>query len=243
MMPLTDAPAALRWFNELPPGEDRWEMVLPLATKLAAIDPQAALQLILSEPPRGKDYENSITQAVTQFAAQNDLAQSTQFIQQIQDPKAYAQALGQLAMVKFAGRPHEAFAYLQANSHGDWQPAALRMLSELQYNTLGNIDANAAEILKLDLPRLGSDVGVRAAALCKIWIDRQVPFAKPLEWTQQLPPAMARDARLQLAKHPHLKPASVQDYQKWLRTAPIAQAERNKLSTVLANRPGPKMTK
>ena len=39
-----------------------------------------------------------MSHAVTQFSAQNDLAQSTQFIQQITDPKMYAEALGQIAV-------------------------------------------------------------------------------------------------------------------------------------------------
>jgi len=192
--------------------------------------------LVQSEGLRGNEYERVVSNAVTQFTARHDLAQSTQFIQQITDPVRYAEALGQLAMVKFTGRPQEAFVYLQAHARGDWQPAALRMLTELYYNKLGNIDANAAEILKLDLPRLGPEVAQRAQILCKIWIDHQAPIAVPLAWTQQLPATLGRDTRLQLAKNYDLKPTTLHHYQAWAKTAPITPAERTKLLTLLGNR-------
>ncbi len=220
----------------MPAGKDRQELAIALVRRLAAVDPQTTLDLVQSEGLRGQEYDKVISNAVTQFTAQNDLAKSTQFIQQITDPKMYADALGQLAMVKFAGRPHEAFTYLQTNSRGDWHPAALRMLTDLYYNKLGNIDANAAEILKLDLPRLGPEVAKRASVLSKIWIDHEVPLAVPLAWTQQLPAPMGREARLQLAKHQDLRPHTVQQYQAWTLTALITPAERTQLLNVLGKR-------
>ncbi len=234
MASLSDAPALAQWLEQLPAGEDRKYLAIALVRRLAVVDPQTTLELGLSEGLSGPDYDKVVSHAVTQFSAQNDLAQSTQFIQQITDPKMYAEALGQIAMVKFAGRPQEAFAYLQANSRGDWQPAALRMLSELYYNKLGNIGANAAEILKLDLQRLGPEVPKRASIFCKIWIDNQTPVAVPLAWTQQLPGTMGREARLQLAKNEQLKPTHVGQFREWAQTADIPAAERTKLLTQLS---------
>ncbi|MCB1209247.1 MAG: sigma-70 family RNA polymerase sigma factor [Verrucomicrobiales bacterium] len=234
MVSLSDAPALAEWLKQLPAGEDRKYLALALVRRLAAVDPQTTLDLGQSEGLRGPDYDKVVSNAVTQFSAQNDLAQSTQFIQQIRDPKMYAEALGQIAMVKFAGRPQEAFAYLQANSRGDWQPAALRMLSEVYYNKLGNIGANAAEILKLDLQRLGAEVPKRASLFCKIWIDHQTPVAIPLAWTQQLPGTMGREARLQLAKNAQLKPTDLGQFRDWVQTAAIPAAERTKLLNQLS---------
>ena len=233
MVSLADAPALARWLEQLPVGKDRKHLALALVRRLAAVDPQTTLELGLSEGLSGSDYDKVVSNAVTQFSAQNDLAHSTQFIQQITDSKMYAEALGQIAMVKFAGRPQEAFAYLQANSRGDWQPAALRMLSELYYNKLGNIGANAAEMLKLDLQRLGPEVPKRASIFCKIWIDNQTPVAVPLAWTQQLPGTMGREARLQLAKNEQLKPTDVVQFREWAQSAAIPAAERTKLLTQL----------
>jgi RNA polymerase sigma factor (sigma-70 family) len=238
MMTPQDAKAAAEWVKQLPPGKERQDVALALSRRLAAVDPQAALDLMHTSGLRGKEYDIALSHAVTQFAAQNDLAESTQFIQQIADPKAYADALGQLAMVKFAGHPQEAFAYLQANSRGDWQPAALRMLSEVYYNKLGNIDANAAEILKLDLARLGTEAPLRASNFCKIWIDHQVPVGVPLAWTQQLPGNMGRETRLQLARNKELKPAALETLHAWVQIAPISPAERAQLQTVLGKRLG-----
>lgn len=234
MMTLQDAKAAAEWVKQLPPGKDRQDIVLALSKRLAAVDPQATVDLVHIAGMGGPEYEIAISHAVTEFAAQNDLAQSTQFIQQIADPGMYAEALGHLAMVKFPGRLQEAYAYLQAHSRGDWQSAALRMLSELYYNKLGNIDANAAEILKLDLQRLGPEVAQRAGNFCKIWVDHEVPLEVPLAWTQQLPPAMGRNARLQLARRKDLRTATVQQFQIWAQTAPIAPAERTQLLNALS---------
>ncbi|MES2507699.1 MAG: sigma-70 family RNA polymerase sigma factor [Verrucomicrobiota bacterium] len=238
LMPLPDASAAAQWLKQLPAGKNRQELAVDLVRRLAAVDPQATLDLVQSEGLSGKEYDVSVSQAVIQFAAQNDLAQSTQFIQQITDPRMYAEALGQLAMIKFPGHPKEAFAYLQANTRGDWEAAALRMLSDLYYNKLGNIDANAAEILKLDLARLGPEAAQRASNLCKIWIDHQAPVAVPLAWTQQLPGPMGRATRLQLARNRELKPAALEQFQTWSQTAPISPAERAQLQTVLNKRLG-----
>lgn len=238
MIPLRDASAAAQWLKQLPAGKERTELATALTRRLAAVDPQATLSLVQSEGLRGAAYADSISHAVTQFAAQNDLAQSTQFIQQITDPKAYAEALGQLAMVKFPGHPQEAYAYLQSHSRGDWQPAALRMLSDVYYNKLGNFDANAAEILKLDLPRLGTEAATSASLFCKAWIDNRAPFDVPLAWTLQLPPAVGRNTRLQLAKNKGLKPATAQQFQAWARTATISPAERTQLLNVLSKRLG-----
>lgn len=235
-LPLADALAAAQWLKQLPQGTDRQELALALARQLAAVDPQATLDLLRTEGLHGTDNDKAVADAVTQYAAQNDLMQSTQFIQQITDPKLYAEALGQIAMVKFPGHPREAFAFLQANSHGDWQPAALRMLSELYYNKLGNIDANAAEILKLDLQRLGPEVAQRTGDFCRIWIDHQAPFDVPLAWTQQLPGNIGPETRLQLARNNALKRDAVAQFQAWAQTAPISPAERSKLQTVLAKR-------
>ena len=238
MMPLPDVPAAATWLKQLPPGKNRQELAMSLVRRLAAVDPPATLDLVQSEGLKGEEFERVVYNAVTQFAAQNDLDQSTQFIQQINDPRMYAEALGQLAMVKFPGHPHEAFVYLQNNAHGDWQPAALRMLSDFYYNKLGNIDANAAEILKLDLPRLGPAAAERASSLCQIWIDNHAPVAEPLAWTQQLPDPIGSDTRLQLAKSKELKPVNMAQIQAWALTAAISPAERDKLVAVLGRRLG-----
>ncbi|TDU68053.1 RNA polymerase sigma factor (sigma-70 family) [Prosthecobacter fusiformis] len=235
-LPFADAPAAAQWLKQQPAGKSRQEMALALSRRLAAVDPQTALELILSEGLSGREYDEAMSHAVKQFSAQNDMEQSTRFIQQITDPTAYADALGQIAMVKFAGRPQEAYAYLQKHSRGDWQLAALQMLSELQYNKLGNIDANAAEILKLDLPKMGPDVAKRASNFCRVWIDHQVPVTTPLAWTQQLPSPMGRATRLQLARRNELKPATLEQFHTWTQTASISQAERAQLQTVLQKR-------
>ncbi|WP_206171094.1 RNA polymerase sigma factor [Phragmitibacter flavus] len=236
MVPLSQAPAAAEWIKQLPESEDRQLLSRALTRRLATVDPQATLELVQSSGLQGQDYEETLTQAVTQFAAQNDLAKSTQFIKQITDPQMHDKALGQLAMVKFPGHPQDAYAYLQTHAQLDWQASALRMLSDLYYNKLGNIDANAAEILKLDLPRLGPDVALRASKLCKIWVDHQVPLNVPLTWTQQLPASMGRDARLQLARNQQLKPATVEQYQAWTQAATISVDERNQLLKVLSKR-------
>jgi len=239
-LPLADAAAAAQWLKQQPAGGDLKEMALALSRRLAAVDPQAALELVLSSGLSGSEYDVAMSHAVKQFSAQNDLDQSTQFIQQITDPKAYANALGQIAMVKFVGRPEEAYTYLQKYSRGDWQPAALQMLSELQYNKLGNIDANAAEILKLDLARLGPDVAKRTSNFCKVWIDHHAPLAVPLAWTQQLPSPMGRATRLQLARRNELKPAILDQFHTWSQTASISPAERAQLQDVLSKRLGTK---
>ncbi len=235
-VPLSHASAAAQWLKQVPVGKDRQELAFDLARRLAAVDPQAALDLVVGEGLLGREYADSVSHAVMQFAAQNDLDQSTQFIQQITDLKAYGEALGQLAMVKFVGRPQEAFAYLKAHSRGNWQQAALRMLTDHYYNKLGNIDANAAEILKLDLPKLAPEVAKPASNFCRVWFDHQVPLNVPLAWTQQLPGAMGRNTRLQLAKNKELKPAGVQQFQVWSQTATISPAERAELLTVLNKR-------
>ncbi|SKA99308.1 RNA polymerase sigma factor, sigma-70 family [Prosthecobacter debontii] len=236
MLPFSEAAAAAEWLKQLPEGENRQELARALARRLAAVDPQATLDLVQQERLKGKDYDLSMAHAVMEFAAKNDLAQSTRFIQQITDPKKYADALGQLAMVKFPGRPEEAFAYIQAHSRGDWEPAALRMLSSLYYNKLDNIDANAAEILNLDLERLGPEAVARASDFCKVWIDNRAPVTTPLAWTQQLPGNIGREARLQLARNPQLKPAIVEQFHVWIQTASISPAERAQLQMVLGKR-------
>lgn len=238
MMPLTEAIAAAEWLKQLPAGESRQELARALARRLAAVDPQATLDLILSEGLSGREYADSVSQAVIQFAAKNDLTQSTQFIQQITDPKLYAEALGQLAMIKFPGHPQEAYAFLQANTRGDWQTAALEMLTDLYYNKLGNINANAAEVLKLDLARLGPEAAQQASNFCKIWVDQNIPVSTPLAWTQQLPGNIGRATRLQLARNQQLKPAAVEQFQTWTLTASISPAERAQLQTVLGKRLG-----
>lgn len=238
LIPLPDAAAAAQWLKQVPAGKDRQELATALVRRLSVVDPQATLELVQSEGLRGEDYTRAVSNAVTQFSAQNDLAQSTRFIQQISDPQMYAEALGQLAMVKFPGHPQEAFTYLQTNSRGDWQPAALHMLTDVYYNKLGNIDANAAVILKLDLPKLGPDVAKRANVLCKAWIDHRVPLDVPLAWTQQLPPDMGRAARLHLARNNEVKPATLLQYQIWAQTAHISTGERTQLLNVLSRRLG-----
>ncbi len=235
-IPLAETRAAAEWLKQLPADNDRRDIGMVLIKRLSAVDPQAALELVEKENVRGMDYESSVAHLVTEFAAQNDLAQSAQFIQQITDPKVHSVALGQLAMVKFPGRPQEAYAFLQAHSCGDWQSAALRMLTDNFYNKLGNIDANAAEILKLDLPRLGPEVAARANVLCKVWLDNRAPLAVPLAWTQQMPEAAGRDTRLLLAKNNGLKPDTLREYQTWARTASLNGEERARLLKVLSER-------
>lgn len=238
MMPLTDVLAAAEWLKQLPAGENRQELTKALARRLAAVDPQATLDLIQSAGLGGKDYAAAVSQAVIQFAAKNDLAQSTQFIQQITDPQLYADALGQLAMIKFPGHPQDAYAFLQANTRSNWQSAALEMLTDLYYNKLGNVDANAAEILKLDLARIGPGAARQAGDFCKIWTDQNIPVSTPLAWTQQLPGNIGRDTRLQLARNQQLKPAAVEQFHTWTQTASISAAERAQLQTVLGKRLG-----
>lgn len=235
-LPYEDAAAAAAWLKQQPAGQARQEMALALSRRLAAVDPQAALELILSEGMTGTEYDQAMGHAVKQFSAKSSLEESTRFIQQITDPRGYADALGQIAMVKFAGRPQEAYAYLQKHSRRDWQLAALQMLSELQYNKLGNIDANAAEILKLDLAQMGADVPKRASNFCRVWIDQQVPVTTPLAWTQQLPAPMGRATRLQLARRSDLKPATLELFLTWTQTAPISPAERGQLQEALSRR-------
>jgi hypothetical protein len=235
-IPLAETKAAAEWLKQLPADQDRRDIGMVLIKRLSAVDPQAALELVVKENVRGMDYEASVAHLVTEFAAQNDLAQSARFIQQIADPKVHSVALGQLAMVKFPGRPQQAYAFLQAHSRGDWQSAALRMLSDDYYNKLGNIEANAAEILKLDLPRLGPEVAVRANVFCKMWIANRAPLAVPLAWTQQLPDPAGRDARILLAKNNGLKPDTLREYQTWARTASLNAEERARLLKILSDR-------
>ncbi len=237
MLPLHEASAAAQWLTQMPAGKDRQELATALINKLSAVDPQATLDLAQREGIQGPDYSRAITSAVTQYAAQNDLTQSTGFIQQISDPKCYAEALGQLAMVKFPGHPEEAFNYLQANSRdSNWQSSALHMLTDVYYNKLGNVDANASAILKLDLSKLGGTVATRANIFCKAWIDQRVPLEVPLAWTQQLPPNLGREARLQLARNNTMKAATIRQYQTWVQTATITPAERTQLINVFNRR-------
>ncbi|MEN3940578.1 sigma-70 family RNA polymerase sigma factor [Prosthecobacter sp. SYSU 5D2] len=235
-LPFEDAGAAAYWLKQQPADKARQEMALALSRRLAAVDPQAALELILSEGMTGTEYDQAMGHAVKQFSAKNSLEESTRFIQQITNPRGYSDALGQIAMVKFAGRPQEAYAYLQKHSRRDWQMAALQMLSELQYNKLGNIDANAAEILKLDLAQMGGDVPKRTSNFCRVWIDQQVPVTTPLAWTQQLPAPIGRATRLQLARRSDLKPATLELFLTWTQTAPISPAERGQLQEALTRR-------
>ena len=236
MVPLSEAAAVAQWLRQLPAGAERQLLALALVRRLAVVDPQTTLDFVRTEGLQGPDYDKAVSNAVTQFSAQNDVARSTEFIQQITDAKMYAEALGQLAMVKFPGRPQEAFAYLQAHSRGDWQPAALRMLTEVYYNKLGNLDANAAEILSLDLQKVGPDAAKRTSNFCKIWIEHQAHPSVPLAWTQQLPEALGRETRLQLARNKELKTAAVIQFQAWVQAASISSAERNRLMTVLGKR-------
>ena len=236
MAPLSEAAAIADWLRQLPAGRERQLLAVSLARRLAVVDPQTTLDFVRTEGLQGPDYDKAVSYAVTQFSARNDVTRSTEFIQQITDVKMYAEALGQLAMVKFPGRPKEAFAYLQAHSRGDWQPAALRMLTELYYNKLGNIDANAAEILNLDLQKVGPDAAKRTSNLCKLWIEHQVHPSVPLAWTQQLPEPLARQTRLQLARTNELPPASLVQFQAWAQSAAISSAEHNQLMTVLGKR-------
>lgn len=237
-IPLEQAPAAAQWLKQVPPGRDLQELAASLVRRLATVDPRATLELVQRGGLQGQDYVLAVTTAVTQFAAQNDLAESARFIQQLSDPQMHAQALGQLAMVKFPGRPQEAFTFLQAHSRSDWQTAALHMLTDVYYNKLGNIDANAAAILQLELPRLGPEVAKRANVLCKAWIDHRVPLDVPLAWVQQLPPPMAREARLLLARNNEVRRPTLQQYQAWVQTAQISQGERTQLLNVLGRRLG-----
>jgi hypothetical protein len=110
------------------------------------------------------------------------------------------------------------------------------MLSDNYYNKMGNIEANAAEILKLDLPHLGPEVAARANVFCKVWIDNRAPLAVPLAWTQQLPEAAGRDARLLLAKNNGLKPDTLRQYHTWARAASLNGEERARLLKILSDR-------
>ncbi|MBL9117604.1 MAG: sigma-70 family RNA polymerase sigma factor [Verrucomicrobiaceae bacterium] len=236
MVPLSEAAALAEWVKKLPPGEDRRYLATALVHRLAAVDPQQALSLLQTEQLTIRDREKVVSNAVTQFTAKNDLAKSTEFIRQINDPKLYADALGQVAMVKYPGRVKEAFQFLQINSRGDWQPAALRMLTDVYYNKLGNIDANAAEVLKLNLPKLGGEVPKRASVLCKLWLDQQAPVSVPMAWTQQLPPATGRATRLQLAQTQDLSLTAAKRYHEWAQTAALDATERAQLLKHLEKR-------
>jgi hypothetical protein len=65
----------------------------------------------------------------------------------------------------------------------------------------------------------------------------------PLAWTQQLPEATGREARLLLAKNKELKLDAVQQFQAWAQTATISPAERGKLLTVLDKRIGTQVSR
>lgn len=237
MIPLQDASAVAQWLKQIPNDKDRQELASALVRRLSIVDPQTTLELAQREGLKGSEYSRAISNAVTQFAAKYDLVESTRFIQQINDAQSYAEALGQLAMVKFPGHPQDAFQYLQANSRdGNWQASALHMLTDAYYNKLGNVDANAAAILQLDLPRLGHVVAERANLFCQAWIDQRVPLKVPLAWIQQLPPQLAREARLQLARNNAVKVATIQEYRAWAETAVISQGERTQLLNVMNKR-------
>ena len=135
-----------------------------------------------------------------------------------------------VAVVKFAGRPYQAIEYLKANAHGDWQPAALRMFTDHYYgnNNPATIAANAAEVLRLDLQQLGPYTIERANIMGEIWA-KKATMDEPLNWTLRFPADLGIGARDKLSKNSTLKPAALKQFQSWVNTAAISEAERASL--------------
>jgi hypothetical protein len=232
----TDPEGAGKWLmTELPPGPERAELNAKLAPLVAAVNPQAAMEMANQDEMKDGEWKHATSQAVQQFALRNDVNACTQFIQQFADVDQYQEALGQVAAIKFEGNYAGAVTYLKANSKGDWRTAALRTLSAL-YFIQRDFDQTGAEFLKLNVDGIDKKLVTSSAiSLATYWSWKQ-PMADPLNWTLKLPADMATTVRKRWSQSPDSGGHLLGQYLRWTEHAPISPAERAALQSTLHQR-------